>query len=585
MSSPNIKVVPPFSRTHNVVAGGVRSSKHHHPASKSKKKKHFVVVVVASKSKETSGGYDPAFFISMMEEKSLPPKRRKGDGDDGSKFASTSSTSSSLLHAEETMIASAGGVGGVGELSSSREVSFHTDISDDEDREGDDEYGKGGYHRVSIGDRFGRGNRYRVERKLGWGHFSTVWIVSDLETQKNDERGEKEDVDGSKEENACETYALKIQKSASHYVEAARDEIEILKQIASGQKEKKDIKGEKEGEASKYSENAKHVVQLVDSFEHKGANGTHVCMVFERLGDNLLTLIKRYEYLGVPMQGVRRIATGILKGLDYLHREREIIHTDLKPENVLLTTILPPKMSKRSRSSSSVMTIGVGKATTPTKMEQMTKDLGNMNMPNTSYINNNGEENTQQQIESKRIEKRPRFSLSPEELDNLDVKIVDLGNACWTYKQFTSDIQTRQYRSPEVILGAKYGASCDIWSLACVIFELVTGDVLFDPRSGETHERDDDHLALMMELAGKRMPKKIALGGKRSKDFFNRSCDLRNIKTLKFWTLDRVFVEKYRLDEDEAMDLTAFLKPMLDFDPKNRATAEELLKHPWLSTY
>jgi len=33
------------------------------------------------------------------------------------------------------------------------------------------------------------------------------------------------------------------------------------------------------------------------------------------------------------------------------------------------------------------------------------------------------------------------------------------------------------------------------------------------------------------------------------------------------------------------MDLTAFLKPMLDFDPKNRATAEELLKHPWLSTY
>ena len=520
--------------------------------------------------------------------KPLPPKRRKGDGDDGSKFASTSSSSS--LRAEETMIARAGADDdGCGELSSSQV----SDASDDEDREGDDEYGKGGYHRVSIGDRFGWGNRYRVERKLGWGHFSTVWIVSDLETQTKDTREEKKDVDGSKEETAWETYALKIQKSASHYVEAARDEIEILKQIASGQKEKrkeekKDPKGEEEEEeeeAFKYSENAKHVVQLVDSFEHKGANGTHVCMVFERLGDNLLTLIKRYEYLGVPMQGVRRIATGILKGLDYLHREREIIHTDLKPENVLLTRILPPKMSKRSRSSSSVMTIGVGKATTPTKMEQMTKDLGNMNMPNTSYINNNGGENTQQQIESKRIEKLPRFSLSPEELDNLDVKIVDLGNACWTYKQFTSDIQTRQYRSPEVILGAKYGASCDIWSLACVIFELVTGDVLFDPRSGETHERDDDHLALMMELAGKRMPKKIALGGKRSKDFFNRSCDLRNIKTLKFWTLDRVFVEKYRLDEDEAIDLTAFLKPMLDFDPKNRATAEELLKHPWLSTY
>jgi len=221
-------------------------------------------------------------------------------------------------------------------------------------------------------------------------------------------------------------------------------------------------------------------------------------------------------------------------------------------------------------------------------MEQMTKDLGNMNMPNNN-ANNTGNEDIAEEEEQKKKSnggmRRPRFSLSPEELDNLDVKIVDLGNACWTYKQFTSDIQTRQYRSPEVILGAKYGTACDIWSLACVIFELVTGDVLFDPRSGETHERDDDHLALMMELAGKKIPKKILLGGKLSKVFFNRSCDLRNIKNLKFWTLDRVLVEKYRLDEDEAVALTAFLKPMLDFDPKNRATAEELLKHPWLSTY
>ena len=458
------------------------------------------------------------------------------------------------------------------------------DSDDDDDREGEDEYKKGGYHRVSIGDCF-HNNRYRIERKLGWGHFSTVWIVSDLKRTTKEKEKEIE----FEEENNKHTYALKIQKSASHYLEAARDEIEILKQIASGQrKENEDDDATRKNE---YSENAKHVVQLVDSFEHIGENGTHVCMVFERLGDNLLTLIKRYDYLGIPIPGVRRIAIGILKGLDYLHREREIIHTDLKPENVLLTRFLPPKMSKRSRSSSSVAAVGQATppGTTPTKMEQMTKDLGNMNMPNNSGASNKDEDDIargeQEQKKTAGGGKPPRFTLSPEELDNLDVKIVDLGNACWTYKQFTSDIQTRQYRSPEVILGTKYGAACDIWSLACVIFELVTGDVLFDPRSGETHERDDDHLALMMELAGKKMPKKIALGGKRSKDFFNRSCELRNIKNLKFWTLDRVLVEKYRLDEDEAMELTAFLKPMLDFDPKNRATAEELLKHPWLSTY
>ena len=62
------------------------------------------------------------------------------------------------------------------------------DSDDDDDREGEDEYKKGGYHRVSIGDCF-HNNRYRIERKLGWGHFSTVWIVSDLKrTTKEKEK-------------------------------------------------------------------------------------------------------------------------------------------------------------------------------------------------------------------------------------------------------------------------------------------------------------------------------------------------------------------------------------------------------------
>ena len=62
------------------------------------------------------------------------------------------------------------------------------------------------------------------------------------------------------------------------------------------------------------------------------------------------------------------------------------------------------------------------------------------------------------------------------------VKIADLGNACWTYKHFTDDIQTRQYRAPEVILcNNKYNTTVDIWSIACVLFECLTGDYLFDP--------------------------------------------------------------------------------------------------------
>lgn len=51
----------------------------------------------------------------------------------------------------------------------------------------------------------------------------------------------------------------------------------------------------------------------------------------------------------------------------------------------------------------------------------------------------------------------------------ISVKIADLGNACWVNHHFTNDIQTRQYRSPEVILGAKWGASTDVWSMASMV--------------------------------------------------------------------------------------------------------------------
>ncbi len=54
----------------------------------------------------------------------------------------------------------------------------------------------------------------------------------------------------------------------------------------------------------------------------------------------------------------------------------------------------------------------------------------------------------------------------------ISVKIADLGNACWVGHHFTNDIQTRQYRSPEVILGAKWGASTDVWSMAAMVSKL-----------------------------------------------------------------------------------------------------------------
>ena len=168
------------------------------------------------------------------------------------------------------------------------------------DEEDSEDYCKGGYHPVHVGETYNNG-RYVVVRKLGWGHFSTVWLSRDTTNNKH--------------------VALKVVRSAAHYTETAVDEIKLLQKIVG---------------ANPDHPGRKHVVSLLDSFEHKGPNGVHVCMVFEVLGENLLGMIKRWNHRGIPTDLVKQITKQVLLGLDYLHRECGIIHTDLKPENVLI---------------------------------------------------------------------------------------------------------------------------------------------------------------------------------------------------------------------------------------------------------
>lgn len=168
------------------------------------------------------------------------------------------------------------------------------------DEEDSEDYCKGGYHPVQVGEEYNDG-KYTIMRKLGWGHFSTVWLSRDNTTGKH--------------------VALKVVRSAAHYTETALDEIKLLNKVV---------------QANMDHPGRKHVVSLLDSFNHKGPHGMHVCMVFEVLGENLLGLIKKWNHRGIPMPLVKQITKQVLLGLDYLHRECGIIHTDLKPENVLI---------------------------------------------------------------------------------------------------------------------------------------------------------------------------------------------------------------------------------------------------------
>ena len=194
-----------------------------------------------------------------------------------------------------------------------------------------------------------------------------------------------------------------------------------------------------------------------------------------------------------------------------------------------------------------------------------------------------GRDEDQDSVAEARGKARPeKYFRLDEEYEGVRIKVVDLGNGCWTHKHFTDDIQTRQYRSPEVLLGAGYDTSADIWSLGCIVFELVTGELLFDPRAGKSWDREEDHLAMMIELIGS-FPQKLIQGGKTSNEYFTRRGELRNIHQLKAWGLRDVLHDKYKLPLRDAEELAAFINPMLTLDPDRRATAIEMLRHPWLA--
>jgi len=444
--------------------------------------------------------------------------------------------------------------------------------------------------------------------------------------------------------------ALKIQKSASHYSDAAIDEIQILKEIES--KQKADPQGHR------------FVVRLLDDFVIFGVNGKHVCLVFETMGKHILHYIKKYNYQGMPLKMVKLITKQILAGLMYLHANCLIIHTDLKPENFLLAPEQPYSLKEvqadrvrlveerrialEAAAKEQAAKEAAERGEQPKKLnknqkkrvkaKQKKEEEKAAQVPTTTAateekgeIQENGAEEEEAlpavnivlppsadtQAASPLPDSLPASpasipaspapttngvaslpegeSLSPTETPTITTdnvkrkirytcKIADLGNACWTHKHFTDDITTRQYRSPEVICGFPYDTPVDVFSLACMTFELLTGDYLFDPKEDrkQRHSRDEDHLALMMELLG-RMPKKLTTQGKFAKEIFDKKGGLRHIQKLDDWGLRNVLIEKYKIAVRHADAISSFLLPCLALDPLKRATAQEAYNHPWLA--
>ena len=171
------------------------------------------------------------------------------------------------------------------------------------------------------------------------------------------------------------------------------------------------------------------------------------------------------------------------------------------------------------------------------------------------------------------------------------IKVIDFGSSCFSNKRVHSYIQSRYYRSPEVILGGKYGPPIDMWSLGCILAELYQGRPLLDG------ENEGDQLACMIELLG--CP---------PADFLE-SCKASKVRQF-FDSADKpIYCTRYRekglvpvyecgksprgkirqtpgkrdlLPMCQDIQFIRFVRECLVWDPSDRMTPVDALKHPWL---
>ncbi|OAA60807.1 serine protein kinase Sky1 [Cordyceps fumosorosea ARSEF 2679] len=81
-----------------------------------------------------------------------------------------------------------------------------------------------------------------------------------------------------------------------------------------------------------------HILQLLDSFQHNGPNGAHACLVFPAMGPDMSKYRRLFPKLRISTQAIQIVSRQLLLALSFLHDTCRVMHTDIKPQNILIET-------------------------------------------------------------------------------------------------------------------------------------------------------------------------------------------------------------------------------------------------------
>ncbi|KAH8919547.1 kinase-like protein [Atractiella rhizophila] len=266
-----------------------------------------------------------------------------------------------------------------------------------------------------------------------------------------------------------------------------------------------------------------NIGHLMDSFDWEG----HRVLVQPSLAVSILEINRSFEEKeSLPMPLCRKVVRDVLNALSYLHEECGIVHADVKPGNIMLD------LSDDSR---------------------VKEDGDSLVLPLDSLL-----EGT--------------------------YNLIDFGAAHPMPPRGSHTIQPPALRAPEVLLGAEWDTKADVWSVGCILFELVRRRWLFNPffqieNSGLNEEIT--HLCQIVGLFGE-VPKSLVQRGRKSERFFDRDGQFRHRDIVHDHRLEDVLQAGHAVARETIPLLAAFLRSALQIDPEKRWSASQLLGHEWL---
>jgi serine/threonine-protein kinase SRPK3 len=359
-------------------------------------------------------------------------------------------------------------------------------------------------------------DRFKIVAKLGYGMTATVWLCKDLQASPNNTR---------------KYVTVKINvNSLTDDFKAGRRKI-----------------SEKLVSANPQHPGYDHVRFMLSTFKLKSRWGEHLCIVYDVLREPINICMEKWPSRLFSPEKLRKIMPSLLKGLDYMHSECRVVHTDLKADNIMM---------------------GLGD---PKVLDDF----------------------VQHEIEHPSPRKAPDhhgriiyqscsdFGAAPTDAIIQSAKITDIGLAEWGDQRNDKPIQSNAFTCPEVILQAGWSYPADIWNLGVVMWDLVESYGLFDSidtRPGKYNS--SQHLGLMIALLGP-PPKELLERGEVTATYFDSDGNFRKPEHINEDLTWDCSVTRMRGPEKELF--IDFAKKMICWLPEARWTAKQLLEHPFLT--